>query len=192
MRILLYFLVLRSGPVGRVSKDEVNFRAVSEMEIFKEGEFWVLIAFLLAVAFLVWKARPMLLGALDNRARRIKAELDEAARLRDEAQRTLAEFQAKQRDALKEAEGIVAQAKLEAERVAKDAERELIASLERRQKQAVEKIALAEAKATAEVRAQAVDIAIAAVRHMLAEDLSPARKSTLIDDAIADLSRRLN
>ena len=110
----------------------------------------------------------------------------------EEAQKTLADYQRKQRDALKEAEQIVAQAKGEAERVAKQAERDLAAALERRQKQAVEKIALAEAKAVAEVRNVAVDVAIAAVRRMLADDLDPARKSAMVDEAIADLSRRLN
>lgn len=162
------------------------------MEILHEAEFWVAVAFVIAVAYLVYKARPILLKSLDDRAARIKSELDEAARLRDEARRTLAEFQQKQRDAMKEAEGIVAQAKLEAERVAKQAERDLELSLERRQKQAVEKIALAETKALADVRNQAVDVAMAAVRRILADDLSAARKSALIDDAIADLSKRLN
>jgi F-type H+-transporting ATPase subunit b len=162
------------------------------MEILHESEFWVLIAFLIAISVLVWKAGPMLTKALDSRAAKIKADLDEAQRLRNEAQHTLIEFQQKQRDALKEAEGIVAQARIEAERVAQQAERDLAAALERRQKQALEKIALAETKAIAEVRNQAVDIAIAAVRRLLADDLSAARKSTLIDDAISDLSKRLN
>ena len=162
------------------------------MEIFQEAEFWVLVAFLIAIAGLVWKAGPMITKALDDRSAKIKADLDEAARLRGEAQKTLADYQRKQRDALKEAEQIVAQAKGEAERVAKQAERDLALALERRQKQAVEKIALAEAKAVAEVRNVAVDVAIAAVRRMLADDLDPARKSAMVDEAIADLSRRLN
>ena len=162
------------------------------MEIFQEAEFWVLVAFLIAIAGLVWKAGPMITKALDDRSAKIKSDLDEAARLREEAQKTLADYQRKQRDALKEAEQIVAQAKGEAERVAKQAEHDLAAALERRQKQAVEKIALAEAKAVAEVRNVAVDVAIAAVRRMLADDLDPARKSAMVDEAIADLSRRLN
>ncbi len=162
------------------------------MGILYEAEFWVAVAFVIAIAYLVYKVRPILLKSLDDRSARIKGELDEAARLRDEARRTLAEFQQKQRDALKEAEQIVVQAKLEAERVAKQAERELELALERCQKQAVEKITLAETKALADVRNHAVDIAIAAVRRILADDLSAARKSTLIDDAIADLSKRLN
>jgi F-type H+-transporting ATPase subunit b len=162
------------------------------MEIFHDPEFWVAIAFVIALAVLVWKAAPVITRMLDSRAAKIKTDLEEAAKLRNDARRTLAEFQQRQRDALKEAEGIVAQAKLEAERVAQTAERDLAAALERRQQQAVEKISLAEAKALAEVRHEAVDVAIAAVRRILADDLSSARKSALIDDAIADLSKRLN
>jgi len=162
------------------------------MSILHDAEFWVGVAFVIVYVFLGWKGWPTATKALDDRAARIKSELDEAARLRDEARRTLAEFQQKQRDALKEAEQIVAQAKVEAGRVAQQAERDLAAALERRQKQAVEKIALAETKALDEVRNQAVDVALAAVRRILADDLSAARKSALIDDAIADLSRRLN
>jgi F-type H+-transporting ATPase subunit b len=162
------------------------------MALLHEAEFWVAVAFVLAIGYLVYKTRAIFAKTLDDRAARIKGELDEAARLRDEARRTLAEFQQKQRDALKEAEQIVAQAKVEAERVAKQAERDLELALERRQKQAVEKIALAETKALADVRNQAVDMAIAAVRRILADDLSAARKSALIDDAITDLSKRLN
>ncbi len=162
------------------------------MAILHEAEFWVAVAFVIAVSYLVYKVRPILLKSLDDRAARIKADLDEAARLRDEAQKTLAQFQQKQRDAIKEAGAIVAQAKIEAERVAQQAERDLAVAMDRRQKQAVEKIALAETKALAEVRGLAVDVAIAAVRRVLADDLSAVRKSTLIDDAIADLSKRLN
>jgi F-type H+-transporting ATPase subunit b len=162
------------------------------MEIFLDPEFWVAIAFVIAFAFLVWKAAPVITRMLDSRAAKIKTDLEEAAKLRNDARRTLAEFQQRQRDALKAAEGIVAQARLEAERVAQTAERDLAAALERRQQQAVEKISLAEAKALAEVRSEAVDVAIAAVRRILAEDVSAARKSALVDDAIADLSKRLN
>lgn len=162
------------------------------MDTFRDPEFWVAVAFVIAFAVLVWKASPVITRMLDGRAAKIKTDLEEAAKLRNEARRTLAEFQQRQRDALKEAEAIVAQARLEAERVAQAAERDLAAALERRQQQAVEKISLAEAKALAEVRHQAVNVAIAAVRRILADDLPAARKSTLIDDAIDDLSKRLN
>jgi len=162
------------------------------MAFFRDPEFWVAISFVIAFAFLVWKAWPVIARMLDSRAAKIKADLEEAAKLRNDARRTLAEFQQRQRDALKEAEAIVAQARLEAERSATTAERDLAAALERRQQQAVEKIALAESKALTEVRQQAVNVAMAAVRRILADDLSAARKTSLIDEAIADLSKRLN
>ena len=86
--------------------------------LFGEAEFWVLIAFVISMAIVVWKARGAMLGMLDRRAEKIKAELDEARRLAEEAQKALAQHQLRQRDALKEAEAIIAQARAEAERAA--------------------------------------------------------------------------
>jgi F-type H+-transporting ATPase subunit b len=161
-------------------------------ELVRDPEFWVAVAFVIAVGLVIWKSSPMLTKSLDERAAKIKTELDEAQRLREEAQRTLAEFQRKQRDAFKEAEQIVALAKSEAERAAAQAVRDLEAALQRRQTQALEKIALAEAKARTEVRNTAVDVAIAAVHRVLAEQLDQQRKSKLIDDAIAELPQLLH
>jgi F-type H+-transporting ATPase subunit b len=161
------------------------------MDLIKDAEFWVLIAFVIAFGFLAWKLTPTLTGALDRRAGKIKTEIDEAERLREDAQRALAEYQRKQREALKEADAIVAHARAEAERNAAAAEREIEASLERRRRMASEKIALEEAKALAEVRAVAVEVAIAAVRRTLSEDLAPARRASLLDDAIAALPQAL-
>jgi F-type H+-transporting ATPase subunit b len=161
-------------------------------ELFRDPEFWVAIAFVIAVGLVLWKSAPMIAKSLDDRAAKIKAELDEAQRLREDAQRTLAEFQRKQRDAFKEAEQIAALAKSEAERAAAQAARDLEAALQRRQTQALEKIALAEAKATTEIRNTTVDVAIAAVRRVLAEQLDQQRKSRLIDEAIAELPKLLH
>jgi F-type H+-transporting ATPase subunit b len=162
------------------------------MELLKDAEFWVLIAFVIAVGFLGWKAAPILTRQLDQRAARIRDEIDTAARLRDEAQTALAEYQRKQRDALNEANAIIAHAREEAERAAERAEREIEAALERRRRMASEKIALEEAKALAEVRNQAVEIAIAAVRRALAQSLDPAHRTALLDEAIAGLPRALH
>ena len=161
-------------------------------ELFRDPEFWVAIAFVIAVGLVLWKSAPMIAKSLDDRAAKIKAELDEAQRLSEDAQRTLAEFQRKQRDAFKEAEQIAALAKSEAERAAAQAARDLEAALQRRQTQALEKIALAEVKATTEIRNTTVDVAIAAVRRVLAEQLDQQRKSRLIDDAIAELPKLLH
>jgi F-type H+-transporting ATPase subunit b len=158
-----------------------------------EPEVWILVAFLIVIGIAVWRKVPgMITRSLDERATKIKAEIEEAQRLREEAQQALALYQQKQRDALKEAEQIVVHAKAEAERLARQAARDLEASLERRQHQAEEKIAQAEAKALAEVRDVAVDVAIAATRGMLAEQLQGKRGAALIDDAIAALPQKLH
>jgi F-type H+-transporting ATPase subunit b len=161
-------------------------------EIIGEAEFWVAVAFVIVVAGLAWKGTPIALTMLDDRGRKIKTELDEAQQLREEAQRMLAEYQRKQRDALKEAEQIIGLARREAEQAAEQGARDLAAALERRQRLALEKIALAESKAIAEVRNTAVDVAIAAVQKIATQTLDAARKSKLIDEAIADLPHRLN
>lgn len=161
-------------------------------ELFGEAEFWVSIAFVIATAVVIWKARGALLGMLDRRAEKIKAELDEARRLAEEAQKTLAQHQLRQRDALKEAEAIIAQARADAERSAQEGRKDLAAALERRKRLAAEKLALEEQKALDEVRAAAVDVAISAVRRILAEDLDPKRKAALVDQAIAALPETLH
>jgi F-type H+-transporting ATPase subunit b len=162
------------------------------MQFIFEAEFWVLVAFVIAIAFLVYKAKDAVTGGLDARAGKIKAEIDEARKLRDEAQARLAEFQLKQRDALKEAEGIIALAREEAERLAAQGAKDLEAAIERRRRLATEKIALEGQKALTDLRNAAVDVAIAALRRVLAADLDPARKSALIDDAIAALPPTLH
>jgi F-type H+-transporting ATPase subunit b len=163
------------------------------MELLHDPEFWVAVAFIIVV---VWvgglKLRPQIAKALDDRAARIKTELDEAKALRDEAERTLAEYQRKQRDALKEAEAIVAHAKADAERVGKQAAADLEAAIERRTRQAEEKIAQEQAKALAEVRSVAVDVAIAAARRIIAEQLDAQSGGALIDQAISALPQQLH
>ena len=161
-------------------------------EFFMEAEFWVLVAFVIAIGFLVYKVKDPIASGLDARAAKIKAELDEAQKLREEAQAKLAEFQLKQRDALKEAEGIIALAKEEAQRLAAQGAKDLEAAIERRRRMAQEKIALEEQKAMADLRNTAVDVAVAALRRVLAEDLDAARQSALIDSAINALPPTLH
>ncbi|HEX4194236.1 MAG TPA: F0F1 ATP synthase subunit B [Stellaceae bacterium] len=161
-------------------------------EFMMEAEFWVLVAFVIAIGFLVYKVKGTVASSLDARAAKIKAELDEAQKLRDEAQARLAEFQLKQRDALKEAEGILALAKEEAQRLAAQGAKDLDAAIERRRRMAQEKIALEEQKAMSDLRIAAVDVAVAALRRVLAEDLSAAQQSTLIDNAINALPPTLH
>jgi len=161
------------------------------MHLFADPEFWVLLA-VAAFAAVVWKpARKALLGGLDDRAARIRGELDEARKLRDEAERLLAQFQAKEREAAAEAEAIIAHAREEAERIAAQSGRDLEAALARRQRLAEERIAQAEAKAVDEIRAVAVDIAIAAAREVIVAETDEARGGALLDAAIGALPQRL-
>lgn len=157
-----------------------------------DPEFWILVAFV-AVIVLLWKpASRAVTKALDDRTMRIKSDLERAAKLRTDAQALLTEYQQKQRDALKDAEAIMAQAKADAERLQAQAQADLEASLKRREQMALQRIAQAEQQALAEVRAAAVDIAIAATGKLLAEKLDAAKQDALIDGAIKELQGKLN
>ncbi len=157
-----------------------------------DASFWVAVAFVLFVALIAKRGYQFITEGLDKRAGRIKTELDEAVRLREEAQALLAGYQRKQRDAVRDAEEIVERAKREAARIAEQAEEDLAAALERRTRVAEVKISQAEAQALAEVRNQAVDMALAATRRLLAENLDQSRAEALIDEAIAELGDKLN
>ena len=147
------------------------------------------IIFVILVAKPIWKAAT---GALDSRADQIKSEIDEAQQLREEAQKLVAEYKRKQRDAVEEAEAIIKHAQAESERMRKQAEADLEESLKRREKVAMERIEQAEASALREVRGQAVDLAVAAAAKLIAENLDSAKAASLADQAIKELPSRLN
>lgn len=162
------------------------------MSALESPTLWVAVAFVIFVA-LAWRpVARMIGGSLDARSARIRAELDEARKLREEAQSLLAEYQRKQRDALKEAEDILAHAKDEAERLRREAAANLEAALARRERMAMDKIAQAEAQAVADVRNRAVDVAIAATGRLLAETIDARQSDVLIDRSIDDLRRKLH
>jgi len=161
------------------------------MHLLADPEFWVMVA---AVIFVVavWKpARKALLGALDERGARIRAELDEAKKLRDEAEQLLAEYRRKEQEAAAEAALIIAHAREEAERIAAQSARNLEQALARRQQLAEERIAQAESKALEEIRAVAVDAAIAAARNVIVAEIDEERGAALLDAAIAALPQQL-
>ena len=161
------------------------------MEFIHDAEFWVLVAAIAFVALVGRKAGRAITAGLDARAARIRGELDEARRLRQEAEALVAEYRAKQQQAAAEAETIVAHAQAEAERIAAQSARDLELALERRQRTAEERIAQAEAKALAEVRIAAIDVAIAAARDVIAAEIDERRGGALIDEAIIALPQRL-
>jgi F-type H+-transporting ATPase subunit b len=163
------------------------------MEMIKEPEFWVAVAFVLFVGVILYVgAHKKMTEALDHRSARIKAELDEARRLRDEADKLLAEYQRKQSEAEREAEVIVADAKAEAERVAAEARVKMEEFVARRTKLAEAKIGQAEAQALADVRAAAADAAVSAAEKILRDSAKGPVADNLIAQGIADVKAKLN
>jgi len=160
---------------------------------FSTPEFWVAVSFFGFLALLVYfKAPGLIASALDKRADGIRVELEEAQKLREEAQAMLADYQRKQRDAEQEADAIISQAKDEAERLAVETREKLAESIERRTKIAEDKIAQAEAQALKDVRAAATDLAVSAAENLIVSELKKADASKLIDTNIKELKKRLN
>jgi F-type H+-transporting ATPase subunit b len=161
--------------------------------MFAEPEFWVAVAFLIFVGILVYVGVPkMLLGALDDRAKRVQAELDEARRLKEEAQKLLAEYKAKQRQADEEAAAIIEGAKAEAERIAAESKTKMEEFVARRTKMAETKIAQAEAQAVADVRAAAAEAAVTAAEKILTESVKGKVADDLLTRGIGDVKTKLN
>jgi F-type H+-transporting ATPase subunit b len=158
-----------------------------------EAEFWVAVAFVLFIAILIYAgAHKKLLEALDQRSARIKAELDEARRLRDEAEKLLAEYRRKQNEAESEAAAIVTEAKAEAERIAAESRSKIEEFVARRTKMAEAKIGQAEAQALADVRAAAADAAVAAAEKILTHTTKGKVAEDLIARGIEDVKAKLN
>ncbi len=153
--------------------------------------FWVAVSFVIFVALMGKMMWNKATEALDARGAKIQADLDEAARLRTEAEAMLRAAEGERAAALAEAEQTLARAKAEAERVAAMTAAEAEAAAKRREKMAMDRIHAAEAGAVAEVRAAAADIAAAAARTVIAERLDVQADAALIDQAVADLPRAL-
>jgi F-type H+-transporting ATPase subunit b len=160
--------------------------------MLEDPTFWVAAAFVIFIAAVGKKGVAAINGALDARGAAIGAEIEEAEKLREEAQHLLAEYKRKQRDALGEAEEILDHAKLEAQRLTAQAEKDIEAALRRREQAALDKIAQAEAKALQEVRDQAVEVAMAAAAKLLRSNLDNEGLNALVDDSIGNLSQKLN
>jgi F-type H+-transporting ATPase subunit b len=162
------------------------------MEFLSNPETWVAAAFIIFVALTAKPIGRAIGKGLDDRAAKIKAQLDEARALRDEAERLLAEHQRKQIAAVKEAETILARAREEGERLRRESTANLEAAFARREKMAIDKIAQAEAQAVADVRNQAIAVAIAAAAKLLSENIDAGKADALIEDSIRELDRKLH
>ncbi len=155
-------------------------------------DFWVAVAFVLFFV-IVWYsgAFTSIAGALDGRSARIRQELEEARRLRDEAEKVLAEYKKKRGEAEVEAKAIVAAAKTEAEEITAEAERRMHEFVTRRTKMAEAKITQAEAQALADVRAAAAETAVRAAEKVLGETVKGKVADGLISSAIKDVKGHL-
>ena len=158
-----------------------------------EAEFWVAVAFVLFLLILAkFGVHRKVLGALDERRAGIKADLDEAQRLRDEAKAMLADAERKRQAAQQEAEGIIEGARAEAERLAGEAKQKVEEFLARRTKMAEAKIAQAEAQALADVRAAAAEAATGAAERILTQTAKGSVAEDLIQRGLADVRNKLN
>ena len=161
--------------------------------MFSQPDFWVAVAFVILMAiFAYFGIHRTVLNALDHRGERIRAELDEARRLKDEAAKLLAEYKARHAKAEAEAQEIIASAKAEAERIASEAKTKLEDFVARRTKTAEGKIALAEAQALADVRAAAADAAVTAASAILSQSVQGPVADDLLAKGIAEVKAKLN
>jgi F-type H+-transporting ATPase subunit b len=158
-----------------------------------ETENWVAFGFLCFLALLAYLGvHRKVFDSLDARRARIKSELDDARKLREEAQALLAEFERKGREAEKEAEAIIASAKAEAERLAAEAKARMEDFVARRTKMAEQKIVQAEAQALADVKSAAADAAVAAAERILAVSAKGKVAEDLLARGIDDVKSKLN
>jgi F-type H+-transporting ATPase subunit b len=163
------------------------------MEFIFEPEFWVAVSFFIFLGLVLYLGvHKKVAAALDARAAAIAKELAEVKRLRDEAEKVLADYQRKEGDAAKEAQAIVSLATKEAEILAEETRRSMKEHFERRMKLAEDKIARAEAEALREVRNAAADAAVIAAQSLIAKSLTPETAGTLVKQGIEALKSRLN
>lgn len=158
-----------------------------------DNTFWALVSLIIFLAILVYFKVPAWLGkSLDKRAEDIRRELDEAKRLREEAQQLLAEYERKRREAEEEAAGILAAAERDASLFLAEAKAKTEEYVARRQAMAEQKIRQAEIDAANEVRASAVDLAVAAAQRLLAEKTDAATSNALFRNSMEELKARMN
>ncbi|MGN6308672.1 MAG: F0F1 ATP synthase subunit B family protein [Xanthobacteraceae bacterium] len=161
--------------------------------MLSQPEFWVAVAFVILMVVFIYVGVPgVVTKALDHRADRIKAELDDARRLKDEAAALVADYKARYASAEREAQDIVTNAKAEAERIAVDAKARMEDFVSRRTKAAETKIAQAEAQALADVRAAAADAAVTAASQILTKSVSGSVADDLLAKGIQDVRAKLN
>ena len=182
-------LSLLAMPAASASKNpfSADFWKLSNTDLI------VFISFLLFVGVLFYFKVPGLIGGLlDKRAEGIQAELEEARKLKEEAQALLASYERKQAEVKEQADRIVAQAKSDAETAAAQAKKDLEASIARRIAAAEDQIASAEASAVKDVRDRAASVAVMVARDVIAKQMTAAQGNSLIDEAISEVDAKLH
>jgi len=162
---------------------------MSEYPFLHDTGFWVLLSTLGFVLLVFKLGRKPVLGLLDARTAKIRADLEEAERLKNEAQELLADSQKKHRDAIQTSQKIIDTARETSARIQKEAEQKLSDSMKRKETQLLERIKRAELAAVEELRHQAADLA-AKSAEVLLHDAMVKRGAKLVDEAIGDLSSR--
>ena len=161
------------------------------MQMFDES-FFVALAFATVIAaFLFLKLPQRLLAALDAKSAEIADELQQARKLREEAEALLADYEKRRKSAEQQAEEIVTEARETAQRLAEEARAAMQAQLERRTQQAETKIARAEEQLVGEVRAAITQLAVDAAAHLIEKGMSGQQANALIEQNISELKDRL-
>ena len=184
VRLTVVLITLMASPAFAASGPFISLRNTN---------FVVIIAFAIFIGIVLYLGVPKMLGGLlDKRAAAIKAELDEAKSLREEAKALLASYEKKQTEVQAQAERILEAAKAEAAAAAEQAKADIVASVARRLAAAEDQIASAKASAVKEVRDQAIVVAIGAARDIISKQMTEAESNSLIDASIDDVGSKLH
>jgi F-type H+-transporting ATPase subunit b len=162
------------------------------LELLEDPRAWTAIAFVVFVILAYKKVSTLLTNALDARTAKIKAELEEASRLRQEAEAILAQYTQKQSQYMLDVESILTDARRDAEALTQHAHHELTVTLDTRMKNALQRIAQEESKAIADVRNHVVAIALAAAREVIADHKSAVSEDELLQLALGDIERKIH
>lgn len=157
-----------------------------------DTKLWIAFSFIIFSVIAYMMGRKSITGALDNKIAEIKSEIENAERLRVEAQELLAQYQRKQRDAEKEAAEILSHAKEQAQQIKKQAEKELAESMDRREDQLAERLKRIEENAIAEIQSHAADLAVAASQEMIIKTLDDKLNASLNEGTIKNIAKQLN
>lgn len=184
LRLTVVLITLLASPAFSASGPFISLRNTN---------FVVMIAFSIFIGVILYLGVPKMLGGLlDKRAAAIKAELDEAKSLREDAKALLASYEKKQTEVQAQADRILEAAKAEAAAAAKQAKADIVSSVARRLAAAEDQIASAEASAVKEVRDQAIVVAIGAARDIISRQMTEAESNSLIDASIDDVGSKFH